>query len=158
MNEYDRNFSGGRHRRARRAGPGRENDGDVARQKLAGRRLQRGAIAFNVASFKKKILSLLITETFESFAEAFDSLCLGTFHLLDQYPHASRRLRQRKNRSAKDEHQGGESQAHVRSAITIRSDFFGFKRMMVHVNRIAPLEKVDDHPFMGDHGRTKKSL
>ena len=123
MNEYDRNFAGGRHGRACRAGPGRKNDGDVARQKLAGRRLQRGAIAFDVARFKKKILSLLITETFESLAKAFDSLCLGTFHLLDQYPHSSRRLRQRENRSAKEEHQGGESQEHIRWTITFAASF-----------------------------------
>ena len=108
MNEYDRNFAGRRHCRACRAGAGGENDVDFSRQKLAGRRLQRGAIAFDIAGFKKQIFSLLVAESFEFLAQAFDSLGLGTAHLLDQDAHsqpafaprpARERQRQRKLRS-----------------------------------------------------------
>jgi len=54
MNEYDRNFPGGRQRRAVALVPVVKITVTFARQKLAGRRLQRGAVAFDVARFKKK--------------------------------------------------------------------------------------------------------
>ncbi len=82
MNEYDRNFVRRCQRGAGRARSSGKDHVDVAREKLADRRLQSRAVAFDVARFEKKIFPLLIAELFEPRAQAFKGLRLGALHLL----------------------------------------------------------------------------